>query len=321
MRFGLIGGATVQHGNSADSQGYRDFVDLVVEAEHLGFHSVYLVEHHFSGLGQLSSAFNLLAYLAAKTRSIRLGTGVTVLPWHNPVLVAEQAATLDQLSGGRLEFGVGKGFRDIEFNGFCIPKEEALARYEESVALIKKAWTSTERFSHEGQFWRFHDIIVEPPVVQKPHPPIWSAAGTDESIARVARSGYNLLLDHYATNARLRERLAVWSDTCEAIGRARQPLEFALARTLTITRSKEETEREIASRVDRNLHHARTFGIIPGLNRDEQRAASVAVQDMGNPESALIGPSEEALPGKNLLSPHEAESSSSHRAIRRSVLH
>ena len=86
-----------------------------------------------------------------------------VLPWHNPVLLAEQAATIDLLSGGRLEFGVGKGYRHNEFASFCIPMEEADERFEESLALILKSWTSNERFSHHGKHWHFENIIVEPP--------------------------------------------------------------------------------------------------------------------------------------------------------------
>ena len=100
-----------------------------------------------------------------------------VLPWHNPVLLAEQAATIDLLSGGRLDFGVGKGYRHDEFASFCIPQEEADERFEEGLALILKSWTSEQRFSHHGKYWHFEDIIVEPPTAQKPHPPIWMGGG------------------------------------------------------------------------------------------------------------------------------------------------
>ena len=90
-----------------------------------------MVEHHFTGFGQVSASLNLLTWVAARTSTLRLGTAVLVLPWHNPVLLAEQAATIDLLSGGRLEFGVGKGYRHNEFAGFCIPIAEADERFEE----------------------------------------------------------------------------------------------------------------------------------------------------------------------------------------------
>ena len=117
-----------------------------------------------------------------------------VLPWHNPVLLAEQAATLDLLSGGRLDFDIGKGYRYNEFAGFCVPMEEADARCDEALAVILKAWTADEPFSHRGKYWQFANIVVEPPPAQQPCPPIWMDAGSENSIRRVAAQGFNLLL-------------------------------------------------------------------------------------------------------------------------------
>jgi alkanesulfonate monooxygenase SsuD/methylene tetrahydromethanopterin reductase-like flavin-dependent oxidoreductase (luciferase family) len=106
MRFGLFGSATARRsGPDVDSGlGYKQFIDYNIEAESLGYHSTFLVEHHFTGAGQVSASLSLLTWLAAKTRTLRLGTAVVVLPWHNPVLLAEQAATIDLLSGGRFDF-------------------------------------------------------------------------------------------------------------------------------------------------------------------------------------------------------------------------
>src|SRR5580658_2862537 len=159
MRFGLFGSAQARRGGpDVDSgQGFRDFIDYNVEAEALGFYSTFLVEHHFTGFGQVSASLNLLTWLGARTRTLRLGTAVIVLPWHNPVLLAEQAATLDLLSGGRLDFGVGRGYRHNEFQGFCIPMEEGSARFEEAIDIITKSWVSNERFSFEGKFWQYDD--------------------------------------------------------------------------------------------------------------------------------------------------------------------
>lgn len=111
MRFGILGSAQV---NSDDlgpetGQGFQDYLEKAVEAEALGYHSSFLVEHHFNGWNQVSAPLILQTALAARNRTLRLGTAVIVLPWHNPVLLAEQVATLDLLSGGRFDFGVGKG--------------------------------------------------------------------------------------------------------------------------------------------------------------------------------------------------------------------
>ena len=150
---------------------------------------------------------------------MRLGTAVLVLPWHNPVLLAEQAATIDLLSGGRLDFGVGKGYRHNEFAGFCVPMAEADARFNESLDVIVKAWTSKQRFSHHGKYWHFEDIIVEPPTAQKPHPPMWMGAGSADSIRQVAERGYNLLLDQFASFETVAERIAIFKAEVEKRGR------------------------------------------------------------------------------------------------------
>src|SRR5438105_5677957 len=199
MKFGLFGSAQAKRGGSdIDSgQGFRDFIEYNVEAEALGYSSSFVVEHHFTGFGQVSASLNLLTFLAARTSTLRLGTAVLVLPWHNPVLLAEQAATLDLLSGGRLDFGVGKGYRYNEFAGFCVDMAEADARFDEALAVITKAFASDTPFSHRGHYWQYDNIVVEPPTAQRPHPPFWMGAGSQRSVAEVARRGYNLLLGQY----------------------------------------------------------------------------------------------------------------------------
>ena len=109
MRFGLFGSASARRGSGEfdSTEGFHDFIEYNVEAEALGFHGTFVVEHHFTGYGQVSATLNLLTWLGARTKTLRLGTAVMVLPWHNPVLLAEQAATLDLLSGGRVGFGIG----------------------------------------------------------------------------------------------------------------------------------------------------------------------------------------------------------------------
>ncbi len=125
MRFGLFGNAQARRSAADPAQGFRDYVEYAVEAEALGYHGVFLVEHHFTGIGQVSAPLHLLAWVAARTTTLRLGTAVIVLPWHNPILLAEQAATLDLMSAGRLDLGIGKGYRHSEFAGFCLPIGEA----------------------------------------------------------------------------------------------------------------------------------------------------------------------------------------------------
>src|ERR1700753_2778081 len=141
MQFGLFGAAQAQRGGpDVDSAaGFKDYIEYVIEAEALGYQSAFIVEHHFTGFGQVSATLNLLTWIGARTRTLRLGTAVIVLPWHNPVLLAEQAATVDLLLGGRLDFGVGKGYRYNEFAGFDVPMADADARFDAARDVILKA--------------------------------------------------------------------------------------------------------------------------------------------------------------------------------------
>ena len=244
MRVGIFGGAQANSPRlgALMGQGFHDFIDFNVEAEALGYHSTFLVEHHFTGWHQVSATLTLLTWLAARTRTLRLGTAVMVLPWHNPVILAEQAATLDLMSDGRLDFGVGKGYRHSEFKGFAVALEEADARFEEALDVILRAWTSEQRFSHRGRYWQFDDIVVEPPTRQRPHPPIWMAAGSAPSIRKVAARDFNLMLDQFASIEVIGERLAQYRVEVEAHGRVFDPSRVCIARDMYVARDEAEKQ-------------------------------------------------------------------------------
>jgi alkanesulfonate monooxygenase SsuD/methylene tetrahydromethanopterin reductase-like flavin-dependent oxidoreductase (luciferase family) len=270
MRFGLFGSAAARRGGPEfdSSEGFRDFIDYNVEAEALGFHSSFVVEHHFTGYGQVSATLNLLTWLGARTRRLRLGTAVVVLPWHNPVLLAEQAATLDLLSGGRLDFGVGKGYRYNEFRGFAVPMDEADGRFDECLEVILRAWTADEPFSHHGRYWHFKEIVVEPPPAQKPYPPIWMGAGSERSIRRVAEDGCNLLLGQYASPAEVAWNIGIYRAEVEAHGRIFDPMQVAVTRAFFVCDNPAERaaamERRLANRVRQLRLATRPDGTVHG---------------------------------------------------------
>ena len=193
MKFGLFQSVQLPNPNE-QVRYYKEALAQVLHAEQLGFDSVWITEHHFSRHGIVSATLSLLAYLAGVTKTIRLGTGVTVLPFHNPIELAEQAATVDLLSDGRLDFGVGRGFQWGEFHKLNIPMEESSRRFEETMDVLTKAWTSNKPFDHNGEFWQFNDMTVHPRPVQLPHPPIFVAASSETSVNRVARNDWNLLI-------------------------------------------------------------------------------------------------------------------------------
>ncbi len=291
MRFGLFGSAQAKRGDSVDSAaGFHEFIDYTVESEALGYHSSFIVEHHFTGFGQVSASLNLLTWVAARTSTLRLGTAVLVLPWHNPVLLAEQAATIDLLSGGRLDFGVGRGYRHNEFAGFCIPMQEAEARYEESLSVILRAWTSEKPFSHHGKYWQFENIVVEPPTAQKPHPPFWTGAGSRASIRRCAERGHSLLIDQFCSFEQIAERLGWYQEALAEHGRGYDPMQVAVARAIHVTHDPADKQ----AALDRRLAgQARTHDLAqtPGgdnkasiMSYDDTREANEASTLFGTPD-------------------------------------
>ncbi|HEX4730681.1 MAG TPA: LLM class flavin-dependent oxidoreductase [Solirubrobacterales bacterium] len=293
MRFGLL--CSAQAGGEdlppETGQGFRDYLDFNVEAEELGFHSSFLVEHHFTGWNQVSATLMLLTCLAMRTSALRLGSGVITLAWHNPVLLAEEAATLDLISGGRLDFGIGKGYRHSEFNGFQVPQEEAEARFEEAVEVITRSWTERSRFSHHGRFWRFEDVVVEPPPTQRPHPPFWVAAGSPASIRRAATHGFNLMLDQYASTEQIRERLALYRSEREAHGRPFDPMGVAVARQLYVASDRADAEAALARQAEytrRTVDVSRSPGRTGGSH-----VLAYADKSGATEEHALFGTPEE----------------------------
>src|SRR6267154_702467 len=249
VKFGLFGGARTSKtaptgetgGVSGDSLNLNEYISYVLLAEELGFSNIFMVEHHFTGGGQVSCLIGLLTYLAARTTRIRLGTAVIVLPWHNPALLAESVATLDLLSGGRFDFGVGKGYKRQEFDCFAMAPEEAADRFEETLGFLRKALSSRERFSHQGKFWTFRDVVIEPEPVQTPHPPIWLAANSEASIRRAAREGCNMLLDQIAPIDDILLRIAIYRDEQKRAG-------VAIPGKVGVTRGMHMVETEHARR-------------------------------------------------------------------------
>ena len=293
MQFGLFGAAQAQRGGpDVDSAaGFKDYIEYVIEAEALGYQSVFVVEHHSTGFGQVSATLNFLTWIGARTKTLRLGTAVMVLPWHDPVLLAEQAATVDLLSGGRLDFGIGKGYRHNEFVGFRIPMEEAQPRFEESIDIITKAWTSNERFSFQGKYWQYDDIVVEPPTAQKPHPPFWQGAGHPESIRKVAKRGHNLLLDQFASLEETGKRFDTYKAAMAENGFVFHPSMVGAARAFFVTRTQAEKEAAVDRRIaaQKRLH---TISQRPDGNNTASIMAYSDTRDASE-ESALYGTPDE----------------------------
>jgi probable F420-dependent oxidoreductase len=168
------------------TQEYREILDMVRLAETLGFDSAWVSEHHGSGDGYMPSLLPTLAALAAATDRIRLGTGVLLTPFHNPLRLAEDAATVDLISGGRLILGLGLAWREEEFRMFGIPIHERVRRTVETIEVLRKAWTG-ERFSYEGKIFSLDSVKITPAPERKGEVPIWLGGSVEPAMRRAGR--------------------------------------------------------------------------------------------------------------------------------------
>jgi alkanesulfonate monooxygenase SsuD/methylene tetrahydromethanopterin reductase-like flavin-dependent oxidoreductase (luciferase family) len=173
-------------------------------AEELGFHSAWLAEHHFTRYSIGSSSLILATHIAAHTRKIRLGTAVLVSPLHNPIRLAEDTATLDLVSGGRLDVGFGRGSSGYEYHGYNVNPDESQARFQESINIVQGLWTTSD-FSYQGKHFQVNRANLVPTPLQRPHPPVYIAATRSPTTLEFAVStGHTLCI-------------AVVQDTAEAL--------------------------------------------------------------------------------------------------------
>lgn len=287
MKFGLFLGIWENpDANGSQHKILHQVIDYAVRAEELGFQSVFLTEHHFTGLPQIPSSLTVLSYLAARTTRLRLGTALIILPWHNPLLLAEQIGTLDLLSDGRFDCGVGKGFRYVECRGFGIPGEELGPRFEEGLDVLTKCWQSQGRFSHHGKYWHFDDAIIDPRPLQSPHPPIWIGAASQQSIHRAADRGYNLLMDQFSDSSQIGERFDWYRRRVLSHDVAFDPMRVGVTRAFHLTHSEAETREAME-------HHQKVLSNNRRLSSNPNEAGSLIYRPpvaSGDPDDTwLIG--------------------------------
>lgn len=166
--------------------------EIAQAAEDMGFESIWCAEHHFSTYGYLSRPLMMAVHLAAKTTRLRVGSAVVVLPLHHPLVVAEEIATADVLSGGRLDVGLGRGYQPYEFARLGQDLAESRERFDEGVDILLKAFEG-EPFAYEGKHFRFGETTVLPVPVQRPRPPVWVVGQSKDSIDATVKRGFNLV--------------------------------------------------------------------------------------------------------------------------------
>jgi probable F420-dependent oxidoreductase len=224
--IGLFTGQVPAGSDRPFAQEYRDTLELVRLAEALGFDSAWVSEHHGASDGYLPSLLTMLAAFAAATDRIRLGTGVVLTPLHDPLRLAEDAAVVDQLSGGRLTLGLGIAWRPEEFRMFRVPFSERLARTVETVEILRRAWTG-ERFSFDGDVYHYDRVRVTPPPAQEGGPPILMGGYVEAAMRRAGRIGDGHITDADDVEA-VRHAAAVMEEGAREAGRDPSALTLAI---------------------------------------------------------------------------------------------
>lgn len=192
MKVGVSLSILAQAGRS-DVAVYKEHLELGDLAEPLGFDSIFALEHHFTGYSMSPAPVQLLSYFAGRTKRVQLGTAVIVLPWHDPIRVAESIALLDVLCGGRCLFGFGRGAASVEYAGFRIPMEEARARFAESAQLIRMALSEPE-FEWQGEYYQIPRTSIRPRPVSNPERRFFVSAVTPESAEVMAKLGFGMMV-------------------------------------------------------------------------------------------------------------------------------
>ena len=223
-----------------------DIVDEAIYADEVGLHSAWIGEHHFSTLGVLSCPDLALAFIAARTQRIRLAPAVTVLPLHHPIRVAEQWASLDLLSGGRVDFAAGRGYDRREYLPFKVSFEDNQSIFEEGMEVVRRLWAADGPISWQGKHYQFENVSLTPKPVQRPLP-AYVASFSKPSIELAARLGCGLIVAPFAaamTWGGLKQVAELYHSTCAAHGQKPQRLMCSYFIHFADTAAQEQAARE-----------------------------------------------------------------------------
>ena len=271
MKLGLFFEFYLRPGAS-HAEAFEEAFSQIEMADRLGLDSIWLAEHHFSpDRSVLSSPLMIANAVANRTRRVRVGTAVEVLPLGNPIRLAEEVATLDHLSNGRFEFGIGRSGSPRGYIGYNIPYAESRARFYETLDVIRKAWTQ-ENFSHQGEFFQYENVCVVPKPLQKPHPPIRNAATSAVTYSISAKMGMPIFIGVRGRSDLLKERLETYRREWKETGHPSKPdvslrIPVYVAETMEKARSEpKESTLNFFKNVVATLNEP-----VPGLSDEENR--------------------------------------------------
>ncbi len=218
---------------------YQRALQRIEIMDRTGFDAVWLAEHHFSTFSVCPSVHMVGTMAAARTTRLRIGTAVSLAALYHPLRLAEEVALLDVLSGGRVNWGAGRGFSLTEFNAFGVPPEESAARFREAVEIVLRAWTEP-RLSFAGDYFKFEDVELLPKPLQQPHPPTWVAATSDPAIDWAASRGFSILMDPHSSIADLGRKRRRYAEQMAKSGFAPDGRDIPMARLIALAETEEK---------------------------------------------------------------------------------
>jgi alkanesulfonate monooxygenase SsuD/methylene tetrahydromethanopterin reductase-like flavin-dependent oxidoreductase (luciferase family) len=216
-------------------------LDRIEIMDRAGYDAVWLAEHHFSSFSICPSVHMMGTMAAARTRRLRIGTGVSLAPFYHPLCLAEEVALLDMLSGGRVNWGAGRGFARVEFDNFGVPPDESTSRFHEAVEIVLRAWTE-ERLTFHGKHFHFDGVEVLPKPLQQPRPPAWMAATSEPSIDWAAGRGFSILMDPHSAHAEIGRKRRYYEERLAAAGHTIAGRDLPMARLVALGDTEAEAE-------------------------------------------------------------------------------
>lgn len=251
MKFGF-------YATGSSTASYEDLLDQIQYAEESGFDSVWLRERHFhpdhQGRNFFSSPFVAAAYIAGRTERIRIGLACRILPLDHPIHVAEDAATIDIISNGRLDLGIARvGENELYQLAFGIRTEETRGRFEEALEILLQAWTSP-KFSYEGRYYKIPEVSVFPKPLQRPHPPIYLAGISSETLAFGAKRGFSLILAAAQTVSVVKRTQEAYYQLLEEAGYKREDVVLPVGRFIYVAESNEQAVEETREALTAFIH-------------------------------------------------------------------
>ncbi|MFN0092096.1 MAG: LLM class flavin-dependent oxidoreductase [Acidimicrobiales bacterium] len=233
MKFGVLQFFSWPERRTPLEAVYERAVQRAEVMDRTGYDAVWLAEHHFAAFSVCPSVNLMGMHLANRTTRLRIGTAVSLAAFYHPLRLAEEVALLDVLSGGRVNWGAGRGFDRTEFDAFGVTPDDSYPRFRENVEIVLAAWNN-ERLTHHGRFHHFDDVEVLPKPRQRPHPPVWMAAGSPEAIVWAAEAGHSIMMDPHSPYDEIARKHALYRRTLEANGHEHAGRDIPMARLVAI---------------------------------------------------------------------------------------